>query len=72
MRYEGASGKFYLKDLSSFGTTVNGETIPSSMEEVNGERRDVNREIVLPLRARIVLSGMVAIDFEAATGKKTG
>jgi len=71
LRYDGASGKFYLKDLSSFGATVNGETMPSSMQEVNGERRDINREIVLPLRARIVLAGMVAIDFEAASGKKT-
>lgn len=66
LRYDGTNRKFYLKDLSNFGTTVNGVTLPCSMQEVEGERRDINHEIVLPTRARIVLAGMVAIDFEAA------
>jgi pSer/pThr/pTyr-binding forkhead associated (FHA) protein len=67
LRYDGASRKFYLKDVSSYGTTINGGSMPSSMQEINGERRDINREVELPVRARIVLAGMVALDFEASS-----
>jgi len=70
LRYDRAAGEFYLKDLSSFGTTVNGETTPSSIEEVAGEWLDINREVALPARARIVLAGMVALDFEASTRRE--
>jgi hypothetical protein len=63
LRRDPASGKFYLKDLSSLGTTINGETAPSSVEIVNGDRRDRNLETPVPDTARIGLAGVVFLDF---------
>ena len=38
LRRDPSSGKFYLKDLSRLGTTINGEPAPSSVEFAEGER----------------------------------
>lgn len=66
IRRDPASGRFYLKDVSQFGTTVNGKPAPSSIEDVDGKPRDRNAEVALPARARIGLAGMVFLDFEQA------
>lgn len=66
LRYDRGTRTFYLKDVSFYGTTLNGEPVPSSMKEVNGHREDVGIEVELPYRSRIVLAGMVAIDFESS------
>ncbi len=66
VRRDADSGKFYIKDLSRLGTTVNGEKIPSSIEFVDGEKRDKNLEVSLPEKARIGLADVVFLDFEAA------
>lgn len=63
LRRDPASGKFYLKDLSSLGTTINGEAAPSSVEIVDGDRRDRNLETPVPDTARIGLAGVVFLDF---------
>jgi hypothetical protein len=65
LRREPASGRFYLKDLSQFGTSVEGVRVPSSMD---GER-DKNLEVELPARATISLAGVFSIEFEAAERK---
>jgi pSer/pThr/pTyr-binding forkhead associated (FHA) protein len=58
------SGGFRLKDLSKLGTTVNGVTVPPSVEMVDGEVRDRDQWVELPERARIGLAGVLFLDFE--------
>jgi len=65
LRRDPASGKFFLKDLSRLGTTVNGEKAPCSVEFENGERRDRNVEVPVPERARIGLADVVFLDFRS-------
>jgi hypothetical protein len=63
LRRDPASGKFFLKDLSRLGTTVNGEKAPSSVEFAEGGKRDRNLEISLPEKARIGLADVVFLEF---------
>lgn len=65
LRRDAATGKFFLKDLSRLGTTVNGEPVPSSVEFVEGERRDRNLEVELPASARIGLAGVLFLEFRS-------
>jgi hypothetical protein len=64
LRRDEQTGKFYVKDLSTFGTTINGQPLPSSMQSQGGERRDADIEVELPPRARIGLAGTFILDFE--------
>jgi hypothetical protein len=66
LRRDPATGNFYLTDVSQFGTTVNGAPAPSSVEIVEGQRREKNLEVPLPEKARIVLAGVVTLEFEVA------
>jgi len=68
LRRDPQTGDFFVKDLSRLGTTVNGEKIPTSVEFVDGERRDMNVEVKLPATARIGLADVVFLDFKAAGG----
>jgi hypothetical protein len=68
LRRDPANGKFFIKDLSRLGTTVDGEKIPTSVEYVNGEKRDKNVEVILPEKARIGLADVVFLDFQAGGG----
>lgn len=65
LRYDDAERRFYIKDLSSLGTSVNGAPIPSSIELRNGEKVDRNVEVPLPPEAEIGLAGAVFIRFHA-------
>jgi FHA domain-containing protein len=65
LRRDAESGEFFIKDLSRLGTSVNGEQIPTSVEYVDGEKRDKNVELKLPATARIGLAGVVFLDFKA-------
>jgi hypothetical protein len=65
LRRDAASGKFFLKDLSRLGTTINGAPAPSSVEFSEGERRDRNVEAPVPERARIGLAGVLFLDFRS-------
>jgi hypothetical protein len=67
LRRDPADGKFYLKDLSSLGTTINGQAAPSSVEIVDGDRRDRNLETPVPETARIGLAGVVFLDFRSTS-----
>jgi hypothetical protein len=62
-----AGGKFFLKDLSRLGTTINGEPAPSSMEFVDGQKRDRNVEAAVPNKARIGLAGVLFLEFRSIT-----
>jgi pSer/pThr/pTyr-binding forkhead associated (FHA) protein len=65
LRRDAQSGEFFIKDLSRLGTSVNGEPIPTSVEYVDGEKRDKNVEVKLPATARIGLADVVFLDFKA-------
>ncbi|MGA2118271.1 MAG: FHA domain-containing protein, partial [Bryobacteraceae bacterium] len=59
LRRDPESGRFFLKDLSRLGTTIDGQPVPSSIEVVEGEKRDRNLETPVPDRARIGLAGVL-------------
>ena len=65
LRRDPATGRFYIKDLSRLGTTVNGASVPSSVEYEGETRRDKNLEVPLPAQARIGLAGVIFLDFRA-------
>jgi hypothetical protein len=64
LRRDEATGQFYLKDVSTLGTTIDGRKVPSSVEVTEGTRRDTGIEVPLPARARIGLADTVFLDFE--------
>lgn len=65
LRRDPASGKFFVKDLSRLGTTIDGRKIPSSVEYAGEEKKDKNLEVDLPARARIGLADVLFLDFQA-------
>jgi pSer/pThr/pTyr-binding forkhead associated (FHA) protein len=65
IRRDASSGRFFIKDLSTLGTTVNGKRVPASIQQVNGEEVDNNIEAPLPDKAQIGLAGVMSIDFKA-------
>jgi hypothetical protein len=64
IRRDPASGRFYLIDLSSLGTTLDGRHVPRGVEERDGVRQENGAETLLPARARIGLADTVFLDFE--------
>ncbi len=67
LRRDAETGKFFLKDLSRLGTTINGEKAPSSIEIVDGEKRDRNVEAPVPDEARIGLADVLYLHFRSAS-----
>jgi len=67
LRRDETSGEFFLKDLSSLGTTLDGAPVPSSVEVVEGRKRDKGIEVPLPRRARIGLANVIVLDFEVGS-----
>ena len=66
IRRDSKTGTFFIKDLSQFGTTVNGAAIPNSVERIEGgDKVDRNREAPLPSPAKITLSDVLTLEFEA-------
>jgi hypothetical protein len=65
LRRDPASGRFYVVDLSSLGTTVDGRRVPRGYEESDGSKRENGVETPLPDRARLGLADTVYLDFEA-------
>jgi hypothetical protein len=65
LRRDAASGQFYVKDLSTLGTTIDGQVVPSSVEVVDGNKRDKDVEVPLPSHARIGLAGLVFVQFDS-------
>ncbi len=66
VRHDTNSGKFFLKDLSTYGTTVDGKRVPPSIERTGGEETDHNIEVPLPPKAKIGLAGVLELQFRAA------
>jgi hypothetical protein len=69
LRRDPATGRFYLKDLSRLGTTLNGETVPPSIESTNGNIVDKNIEVAMPGKARIGLAGVLFLKFKEVKRK---
>jgi hypothetical protein len=66
VRHDSASGKFFLKDLSTYGTTLDGKRVPPSIERLGGSETDHNIEVPLPPKAKIGLAGVMEMQFRAA------
>jgi len=69
IRRDPATGKLFLKDLSTLGTTVDGKRVPPSIQQADGADVDANIEVPLPGKARIGLAGVLFIDFKAVKQK---
>ena len=63
IRRDPATGRFFLIDLSSLGTTLNGRHVPKGYDEVDGTKRENGVETALPDTARIGLADTVFLDF---------
>ncbi len=66
LRRDDGTGQFFLKDLSTLGTSIDGVPVPTSIEVVEGHKRDIDVEVPLPPRARIGLANVIVLDFESA------
>lgn len=63
IRRDSASDRFFLIDLSTLGTTLNGRHVPKGFDEVDGTKRENGSETLLPDVAKIGLAGTVFLDF---------
>jgi len=63
IRRDSTTGRFFLIDLSSLGTTLNGRHVPRGFDEVEGSKRENGTETALPDSARIGLADTVFLDF---------
>jgi len=66
IRRDPASGRFFLIDLSTLGTTLNGQPVPRGYDDADGTKRENGAETPLADGARIGLAGVVTLDFELA------
>ena len=60
-----SQGRFFLQDISTWGTSVNGETIAPFLRHTDGRVEETGQERELPRQARIQLADAVVIEFEA-------
>ena len=63
IRREAKTNAFFLIDLSSLGTTLNGRHIPRGYDEVDGTKRENGAETALPDVAKIGLADTVFLEF---------
>lgn len=66
IRRDAGAGQFFLIDLSTLGTTVNGQRVPKGYDEIDGTKRENGVETPLPSGARIGLADTVYLQFEVA------
>jgi hypothetical protein len=66
IRRDPQSGGFFLIDLSTLGTTMNGRHVPRGFDERDGTKRENGVETALPDTARIGLAGTVFLEFRKA------
>jgi hypothetical protein len=63
IRHDADTGRFCLIDLSTLGTTLDGQALPRGYDEVDGTKRENGVEVPLPERCRIGLANTVFLDF---------
>ncbi len=56
IRLDQKTGRFYIKDLSTLGTSLDGNTIPSGIVFSGDEKRENDIEFPIPQKARIGLA----------------
>jgi len=64
IRRDPRSGAFFIIDLSTLGTTVNGQRIPQGYEIADGIKRENGVETPLPPGSRIGLADTVFLQFD--------
>jgi hypothetical protein len=64
IRRDPESGHFFLIDLSSLGTSLNGRPISRGYDDMDGSKRENGHETPLPDGARIGLADTVFMDFQ--------
>jgi len=64
IRRDPQTGRFFLIDLSSLGTTLNGRHVPRGFDDSEGTKRENGLETPLPEHARIGLADTVYLDFQ--------
>ena len=63
LRRDPKTGRFFVIDLSSLGTTLNGRHVPKGYDEVDGTKRENGVETLLPDSATIGLADTVFLEF---------
>jgi FHA domain-containing protein len=63
IRRDPQTGAFFVIDLSTLGTTLNGRHVPRGFDESQGTKRENGAETALPESARIGLADAVFLDF---------
>ena len=63
LRRDPGTGRFFLIDLSSLGSTLNGRHVPKGYDEVDGTKRENGAETLLPDTAAIGLADTVFLQF---------
>ena len=69
VRRDAQTGKFFIKDLSRFGTWVNMKRVLPSVEVLNGVETDKDIEEPLPAKAEINLADVITVHFKALKAK---
>jgi pSer/pThr/pTyr-binding forkhead associated (FHA) protein len=64
IRRDPESGSFFIIDLSTLGTTLNGERLPKGYEDSDGTKRENGVETRLPGGSRIGLADTVFLQFD--------
>jgi pSer/pThr/pTyr-binding forkhead associated (FHA) protein len=64
IRRDPSSGAFFIIDLSTLGTTLNGQRLPKGYDEADGTKRENGVETPLPGGSRIGLADTVFLQFE--------
>lgn len=67
IRRDPRSGAFFIIDLSTLGTTVNGQSIPKGFDMADGTKRENGTETPLPSGSRIGLADTVFLQFDIAS-----
>jgi hypothetical protein len=66
IRRDAATGAFFIIDLSTLGTTVNGQRLPRGDDDADGTKRENGVETPLPGGSRIGLADTVFLQFDIA------
>lgn len=69
LRLDQKTGRFYIKDISTLGTSVDGKAIPPGIDMSGGEKQEKDVESPLPKKARIVLADIIVLNFESMIEK---